>query len=37
MADKAITVAYNNNFFKTLLMFLDPKACATNVILTRWA
>lgn len=37
MSEKANEIAFKRNFFKTLLMFLDPKACAQNVILSRWA
>jgi len=37
MAEAANEIAYERNFFKTLLMFLDPKACTQNAILSRWA
>jgi hypothetical protein len=36
-AEKACDLAFKKKFFNTLLLFLDPKACQQNVILSRWA
>lgn len=36
-SEKAREIAFKRKFFLTLLLFLDPKACQQNVILSRWA
>jgi hypothetical protein len=37
MSEAANEIQFINQFYKAMLMFLDPKLCTTNVILSRWA